>query len=275
MNLIETRDPDRIRDFVLKDPSIHLYELGDLDPFFWPSTTWWGLEDRGDLSVLALLYQAPGFVVLLCFGRDRDLGAELLRQVGPKLPDRLYAHICPGFIDGIEDVYVSETFGEYQKMYLPDAGKSRSELEQQWTKESPERADRVSRLQLSDLPALEVLYRESYPDNAFDPRMLETGKYFGWREGESLLGVAGIHVYSKAERVGVLGNVTTHPKVRGQGVGRSLCARLCLDLLEDCDHVGLNVARNNEAAIRLYESLGFVHAIDYEERMLHRDDMAG
>jgi len=55
---------------------------------------------------------------------------------------------------------------------------------------------RVEPITVAHLHELEALYCVSYPENWFDPRMLETGCYYGIRQGTSLVCVAGIHVYS-------------------------------------------------------------------------------
>ena len=115
---------------------------------------------------------------------------------------------------------------------------------------------------------LEALYNVSYPGNWFDPRMLETGCYYGIRNGRSLVCVAGIHVYSPRYRVAVLGNVTTHPDFRGRGLGTAACAILCKELLREVDHVGLNVKADNSSAIACYERLGFERIATYEEYSL-------
>src|SRR5438270_4245 len=92
--------------------------------------------------------------------------------------------------------------------------------------------------ELGDLDDLQSLYRISYPENWFDPRMLETGHYYGIRRDAKLVSVAGVHVYSPQYKIGVLGNVTTHPDYRGQRLGSAVCAKLCKVLLETVDHVG-------------------------------------
>lgn len=50
------QDRDAIEVFLRADLDLHLYELGDLDPFFWPRTRWVGATPRGDLAALALIY---------------------------------------------------------------------------------------------------------------------------------------------------------------------------------------------------------------------------
>ncbi len=124
---------------------------------------------------------------------------------------------------------------------------------------------RVIPLTVSDLPALQALYQASYPVNSFDPRMLETGYYYGIRRGSDIISVAGIHVYSQRYKVAALGNVTTHPEFRGQGLGTAVCAKLCQALLHTVDHIGLNVKADNMSAISAYRRLGFEVVAEYGE----------
>ncbi|MFL5704574.1 MAG: GNAT family N-acetyltransferase [Ktedonobacteraceae bacterium] len=118
---------------------------------------------------------------------------------------------------------------------------------------------------VADLDELETFYADSYPGNWFDPRMLETGCYYGLRRNKQLASVAGIHVYSPRYKVAVLGNVTTHPDYRGQGLATAVCAKLCQALLRTVDYVGLNVKTDNLSAIKCYERLGFAPIATYEE----------
>ena len=120
----------------------------------------------------------------------------------------------------------------------------------------------------ADLPALRALYALAYPGNWFDPRMLATGQYLGIRQDGELLAVAGVHVWSPTYRVAALGNVTTHPRVRGQGLAAAVVAALCGRLRAHVDHVTLNVKADNVAAVRLYRRLGFSRVADYGEYTL-------
>ncbi len=65
-------------------------------------------------------------------------------------------------------------------------------------------------LTAADLPALQTLYAAAYPGNWFDSRMLGTGQYVGIWQGDRLMAVAGIHVYSPSYKIAALGNITTH-----------------------------------------------------------------
>jgi predicted GNAT family acetyltransferase len=110
---------------------------------------------------------------------------------------------------------------------------------------------------MSSLDEIMGLFETAYPDNFFEPRMLETKQYCGIRRSGELISVAGVHVYSTHYRVAALGNITTHPDYRGQGLGRILTAGLCKSLLNKIEHIGLNVKADNISAIKCYEKLGF------------------
>jgi hypothetical protein len=51
-----------------KDAAPHAYQLGDLDDFFWPFTTWYA---RGE--TVALIYHGQPTPTLLAFGPDEPL----------------------------------------------------------------------------------------------------------------------------------------------------------------------------------------------------------
>ncbi|MEH1099868.1 GNAT family N-acetyltransferase [Micromonospora sp. CPCC 205561] len=87
----------------------------------------------------------------------------------------------------------------------------------------------------------------------------------GVRDGDELVAVAGVHVYSPRYRVAALGNVTTHPRLRGRGLAGAAVAQVCRRLAADVTHVTLNVKAENAAALRLYRRLGFTRVADYGE----------
>ena len=233
-----------------RDPVLHAYQLGDLDDFFWPYTSWFRRGER-----VALLYHGFDPPTLLAFAAPADVAgmAALLAEVAPVLPARLYAHLSPGLADVLAGSFRLESGGRHLRMALTD----------------PARLGAVAPagvvLGAADLPRLRELYAQAYPDNWFDARMLDTGQYVGVRDGDALVAVAGVHVFSPAYQVAAVGNVTTHPRWRGRGVGASVVAALCGRLRESVAHVTLNVRADNAVAVRLYERLGFTRVADYEE----------
>lgn len=254
--VIHVEDRDLIERYVRRDVARHLYELGDLDPFFWPHTRWYGTPGvGGQLEALALLYQAPSLPTLLALADDEPTGA-LLSAIGPELPPRLYAHLGPSLLPRLGDRFIATPHGRHLKMVQRD----RERLDVT--------TDDVQRLEPADHDELLELYRRSYPGNWFDARMLETGHYYGIRCRDTLVCVAGVHVFSPRYRVAALGNVTTDPKWRGHGLARRATAHLCRALQDSVDVIGLNVKADNAAAIACYRGLGFVDAAEYDEVLL-------
>ncbi|MFF5175688.1 GNAT family N-acetyltransferase [Micromonospora sp. NPDC000089] len=247
-------DRDALAALLRRDPVLHAYQLGDLDDFFWPYTSWFRRDDQ-----VALLYHAVTPPVLLAFANPADTPglAALLADLAPMLPTRVYAHLSPGLLPVLTRWYdVAPGGGAHHRMALTD----------------PDRLAAVAPagevLDRADLPALRALYAVAYPGNWFDPRMLDTGRYVGIRDGGELVSVAGVHVWSPTYRVAALGNVTTHPRVRGRGHASAAVAALCARLRPHVDHVTLNVKADNTAAVRVYERLGFRRVAEFGEHLL-------
>ncbi|MDG4786319.1 GNAT family N-acetyltransferase [Micromonospora sp. WMMD1102] len=243
-----SRDRNELADLLRRDPHLHAYELGDLDDFYWPYTNWYRCGDA-----VALLYHGAPRPVLLALHRSPAVLAELLTGLLPLLPRHFEAHLSPGGVEVLARDYPVRTRGAHLKMALTD----------------PDRLARVAPagevLTEADVAELTAFYQAAYPGNWFDPRMVETGHYVGLRRDGGLVAVAGVHVWSPRYRVSALGNVTTAPAYRGQGLGSTVVATLCRRLLETVDTVALNVAAENTAAYKLYDRLGFTPVAEYTE----------
>jgi ribosomal protein S18 acetylase RimI-like enzyme len=250
-------EKSRIAAFLGRRPELNIYAIGDLDDFFWPYTQWYGLEEAGELREVALLYAGAGLPVLLALTEDPPAMRELLCRILPLLPRRVYAHLTEGVVEALAEQYRAEWHGAYDKMHLADPARLES-------------VDTSGALQLTpaDLDEARAFYAAAYPDNWFDPRMLETGQYFGVRRDGVLGSVAGIHVYSPEYGVAALGNIATRPELRGQGLATIAAAALCRSLRERVAHIGLNVSASNGAAIGCYRRLGFAAVATYHEYML-------
>lgn len=226
---------------------MRLYELGDLDDFFWPYTTWYALAEHDQIRQLVVLYTGSSFPTLLGLSAEPlEPMRQLLGELLPILPRRFHAHLSGDLVEVLAGDYRIHAHGPLLRMSFADP----SQLKAVDTSVA-------ERLTPADTAELRELYRVSYPDNWFDPRMLETGQYYGVRRKGQLAGVAGIHVYSPRYGTAALGNITTHPAFRSQGLATAVCARLCQSLLEQVTNIGLNVRTENQAAIGCYRRLGF------------------
>lgn len=250
------KDRSALETYFRQDPSLHLYSLGDLDDFYWPRTTCYGTCSGNELKNITPFYRGKDLPVLLVFGKF-DQG--YLEELQSLLPDRFYTHISTGLINQFSESYQIREYGDHYKMALENSGP----IHQVNT-------ENTFQITGPDLPEVNELYQLSYPDNAFDPSTLESGKYIGIRHQDKLVSIAGIHIFSTAYQVASLGNITTHPEHRGQGYGRAVTARLCQHLEETVDFIGLHVKCDNQAAISLYESLGFRITSVYGEFSLQK-----
>lgn len=260
--LVELRDRETIERFLARSPQLHFYELGDLDPFYWPYTRWFGWRGA-DLEALCLVYAAMDVPTLLAFAEPQGMPAltHLLRALEPSLPPRLYAHLSPGLLEVFGGGWRTTPHGPHLKLVLA-------------APHALDRADVSKAVPLgsADLPAILELYARSYPGNWFAPRMLETGLYRGVRNGSELVAIAGVHVYSSEQRIAALGNIATDPRERRRGLATAVTAALCLDLLPRADTIGLNVHAENASARACYAALGFEAVADYDELLLERTD---
>ncbi|MHC4111668.1 MAG: GNAT family N-acetyltransferase [Planctomycetota bacterium] len=246
-----------IEAFLRKNVYLHIYSIGDLDDFFWHDTVWYAAKDGDDIQALVLLYTVPPVPTLHAMSEERGPMAELLRSILHLLPGRFHAHLSHGLAEVFDEQYEFEYFQKHYKMALSDKSRSRDVD-----------CSQVISLTANDLDQLLRLYKEAYPGNWFNPRMLETDQYFGIRKENELITVAGVHVYSQKYKVASLGNIVTHPNYRGNGLAKAATARLCQSLTETVDHIGLNVKADNTPALSLYKNLGFEKVTPYHECMI-------
>jgi ribosomal protein S18 acetylase RimI-like enzyme len=252
-------DKKEIERFLRKDVYLHIYSIGDLDDFFWPYTTWYGSKSNGHIDAVALVYVGLPLPTLLALSNEHYVMAELLTSIQHLLPYQFYAHLSPGLENVLGTTHDLESHGEHCKMALSDE-----------TLTSRIDCSGVVRLSMKDLTAIQALYKESYPENWFDPRMLDTSHYFGIIEENRLVSIAGMHVYSPQYKVAALGNITTLPTYRNKGYGSRVTATLCQSLCREGIRIGLNVKTDNNTAISFYKRIGFEVVTSYGEFMVQR-----
>jgi ribosomal protein S18 acetylase RimI-like enzyme len=257
------RNKEEIYKFLIKSPEMQVYLIGDLDDFFWPKTIWYAARVNDKIKAIALLYTGMIPPTLLSFCKnDNHYASELLNTIKPLLPDKFQAHLSTGLLDIFGEENVMDYYGRNCKMAL---------------KKYPEEIydKNIRQMTSSDLPEIMKLYSIAYPNNWFDKRMLETGKYLGYFSNEQLIGVAGIHVYSEEYKAAALGNIVTHPDYRGKQIAYKLTSALCNNLRKKVDFIGLNVKSDNTAAIKCYKKIGFETIGYYDECLIKNYNHAG
>jgi len=260
MTISRLKDKKAIELHFRKNTNLNLYQIGDLDDFFWDFTDWYALSEDGQLKQIILIYSGTELPVMIALCDNKlDEMKLLLDKIKTDLPKKYYSHLSEGLAEVLEKIYSYTSHGTYLKMSLREENLN-----------CMQENNNIKRLIVSDLDLVKKFYSESYSDNWFDKRMLETGKYFGFLAEGEITGISGIHVYSPSYRVAVLGNITTHPIHRGKSICTTLTSALCKDLFQTVDKIGLNVHSQNKAAIRSYEKVGFKITAKYEEYMFER-----
>ncbi len=237
-------DKNEIRTILRRDPVWSVYALGDLVPRLFAKTQWF----------------APDLTLVL-----HDYGTSILFAMGPgSVREALHHVIWPVHLqvqrDALDEVarYVTITTTRVMwRMGLSGA-----------PTRSPRQA--ATRLGVDEVPALQQLYADGEstgesPDFFF-PSMVSDGEFFGVCEGPALVAAAGTHLLSREEGAAAIGNVYTRRDRRGRGLGRVVTGAV-LDALAGIETIGLNVRTDNEAALRLYESLGFVRHCQFYEAL--------
>jgi ribosomal protein S18 acetylase RimI-like enzyme len=261
MRVIGLRRPDRIRAFLKIDRFFADYALGDLDPKHFQFTEWFGAEEDRELRAIVMLYHDLQPPILFATGEPRGIEAILDRMARPL---QIELSIREEHLPVVEKYYRTGIISML-KMALLRENRNRvspAAMELETSRRIPVS---VTRLDVSHMPQLEALYAFGGGD-AFRQRSLELGVFYGVFDGNRLVSVAGTHIVSDQERIAALGNVMTHPEYRGQGLATIATNTVCEELLDrGSEMIGLSVSRSNEAAIRVYEKIGFKRRVPFYE----------
>jgi GNAT superfamily N-acetyltransferase len=237
-------DKDEIRAHLRRDCAWSVYALGDLEPRMFPKTLWF----------------APDLTLIV-----QDYGTNILFAMGPgSVREALSCVTGPVHLqvqrDALDEVARHAEVSSRLLMWRMT-----------WTGRRPPSPGGVTtRLGASDVPPLLALYADGQstgesPDFFF-PSMVADGVFHGVYEGTSLVAAAGTHLLAREEGAAAIGNVYTRRDRRGRGLGR-LATSAVLDELADVETVGLNVRADNDAALHLYESLGFKRHCQFYEAL--------
>lgn len=227
------------------------YMLGDLDVPYAEHCRWYAVDD-GRLGGVLLHYNGLSMPTVLTHGSAIDVEALLL-ATNTDLPRRFYGHFHPEHRAAFEAFFDLGTPRPMKRMGLARAAYHRQ----------GDFAE-VEPLSHRDTGAIMRLYQH-YPDNFFEPAQLDTGLYFGIRDGDELISVAGIHVLSERHDIAAIGNIVTHSGHRGRGLATRCVGRLLDALFHKVGAVALNVQEGNEPAIRCYRKFGFADRYDFWE----------
>ena len=209
--------------------------------------------------MLVLVYQMEDLPVLMALGESNHQDMlPLIEAVLPTLGPRVYAHLSPG----LEAPFLSQfrcTYHETQVRMIQRRRPERPAISATTVWLGPDDAERLS-----------AFYQHAYPENWFDPTMLEVHPFAGLEQDGQLVSAAGIHCLSRSFGSTALGSITTAPACRGQGYALATTIELCSALRRVAPHIGLNVHAQNVAAQRTYAKAGFDTVAEFSEMMLER-----
>lgn len=245
-------DPNAIRARLEEDRPWTAFALADLEPPYSAHAHWF--VTSGNPHAIGLLYGAFGTPIVLCAGQSDEwpvVLAEMEAAIGSSR--EVYAVVRPEVLPAIRTHYQAIEERPMLRMLLGE-GRFR-----------PVFSDAARRIGLSDLDAIGELFANE-PPPFFLPSMLEDGIYYGIREGERLVAIAGTHVVAREVSVAALGNIYTRPDRRGRGLATAVTSAVTRDLLQiGIATTVLNVREDNRPAVHVYERLGFARYCLYYE----------
>ncbi len=240
-------DKNYIRQLLRRDPRWCVYALGDLTPRMFEKCQWFAPD-------LTMVLHDYGTCILFAHG------AGGIREALDHVSYPVHLQVRQDALDEIAKHASVSDIKHMQRMALN-------------RRASIDVDSRVKRLTMNDVESLKTLYRDGAssgeaPDFFYDS-MVADGVFFGVYEGAEMIAAAGTHLVARDEGAAAIGNVYVRRDRRGAGLGRIVTAAVMSEL-EDVATVGLNVRADNAAAIRVYESLGFVKHCDFFEAIATR-----
>jgi hypothetical protein len=115
-------DRDQLARYFRKDLPLYVYNLGDLDDRYFTDNSYYGIMEENGISHVIQLYRGEGIPVLLVLGPEGTFDQDLIDQIDPLLPEKIYAHLSPGLERLFLQSYSLQDFGSHYKMALEEPG---------------------------------------------------------------------------------------------------------------------------------------------------------
>lgn len=252
----ETRNRVVIKEALSTDRAWSAYALGDLEPPLFEKTSWY-LSDCSAPSI-ALLFRAFETPVLFAHGTLTGID-KILKEIENQ--ERMFLSVRPDVLSLMQDKY-SITAKQLMLRMVHHGNRISCNFS-------------AVRLQPSQMPELKKLYADGEATNEapdfFAQYMVEQGSFFGVFVGDELVAAAGTHLIAPEESIAAVGCVYTRRDHRGEGLGRIVTGAVTADLIRrGIDTIVLNVKKTNDAAIKVYERLGFQAYCEFYEGVATR-----
>lgn len=254
-----SRDRRAIDALLSEDRAYAAYALGYLEAGLFERSEFW-LAEGTEGSGMVLLTDALG-AAMVTFGDPSAVDAILSLHPGARTS--YLSTATPAHVAAIERWHRLEEPLTMQRMSL-----TREQFR-------PQPGD-TERLRGSDTHEINALYALDDRPSHYTPLQIERSIYYGAYEDGDLVSIAGTHLVSPLNGIGMVGNVLTHPRYRGRGLAKRVTSAVTADLLDrGCTLAVLTAAAENMPAIRAYDSLGYQPGAVVIEAHLRRRDVTG
>jgi ribosomal protein S18 acetylase RimI-like enzyme len=238
-----------IRALLHQDPHWSVYALGDLDPRRAQHCHWF--TSGGSVALLYREFDSP---ILWAAGDPQVLEAvPVVEGCHLQIPESFLPAVAKRF--PVEWSRLMHRMSLAPEAFTPHHRGARAEP-------LDERHEDEIRALFEDGRAT-----AEEPDFFMRSQLLD-GTFYGVRHEGRLVAAGGTHLYSRDESVGAVGNVYTLRTQRGRGHASAVTSAVARELIDRGTRIiALNVKNENQAAIRVYERLGFrFHARFFEGR---------
>ncbi len=242
-----------LRSFLERDRLYAAYALCDLDDREFGRTRWGVAFAGSDPIAVVLEYAGLAPQPVFVMGENAGIAAILRVLIRPRAA---YLAARTEHLSAIGGIYRAEPGPLMVRMWV----------DRSIFRPCPAEVARLLPVEVGDLNRLYQLGFTAW----LPPTAVAEGVYYGIRVGGRLVSAAGTHVISAEARLGVVGNVMTHPDFRGRGYATAVTGAVTADLLRFCDQVVLNVRSDNPPALQAYAKLGYREHVRFEERLIHR-----
>jgi RimJ/RimL family protein N-acetyltransferase len=235
-----SRNRDEVRRLLVPHRAYAAYALGQLQSPLFEKSEWW--ISRGAHGQALLLHSKGGLGnALFALGSAEALDAVLQLHAGPR---HTFLTCQP---QHLQTVLRHFTLTERQAMsrMLVDAETFRPIV------------GNARRLTGGDVRVINALYRSDGTQAFYTAQNIKEAVYYGAYDGGRLVAVAGTHVVSASDGIAVIGNVFSHLRYRGRGLGAMVTSAVTAELLKTCREVVLSVDPRNGAAVSAYQRCGF------------------
>lgn len=231
-----------------RDPIWNCFALADLEPPL-RAYSQFALASRGAERALCLILRHPVLgEVVAPYGDEAGLAA-LLQEVA--LPEHPLLQVQEAHLSLLQRYYQpapDESWRGMRRMAVAASDLAPHTYELPYP---------LMRLTAADVTALRAFYAR-YAEGRFSEALFAQNLFFGIYEGADLIAAGGTHVLAHRAHLAVLGGILTAPSARRQGYATALTSALVTYLFaHNFPLVVLNVFSDNDAALRIYQRLGF------------------